>query len=481
MKSCFVISLFLLLSTSLSFALNIDVQSYVFHAEKSYLETYLRVDGSSIKYHKTDENTVARIEFLILIRQGEDILHADKFILMGATGDTLSDLLDIRRFYLTEGQYTFYLLAADMVDGSNKTELEQSISVPARGKNIMLSDVILLSVAKEDSIASPLVRNGVYMEPLNYSFTPESMEFLYFYCEVYNKDQVSSEEYYLQYSVSLITPESLEKKTIFTKYKKLKNLLTEPILLPVSLKEIASGEYEFNVAVVNKQRTVIAMSKSGFIRSNPTADLALAESVNTDFKYSFVHQLADSDLDYILKAHVPVAEQSQMAILGDVIKKGNPRSQRHYIYQYWQKTVKENHEAAFKQYMEVAKVVDKQFYSNVGYGFQSDRGYIFLKYGRPNNVLTIDNEPDAPPYEIWYFNYIPSTQQTNVRFLFWNPSLVHNDFQLLHSNCYRERNNPQWEVDLYRSVPNERIGNSTDARQVGDNFNRQARRYFNDY
>jgi GWxTD domain-containing protein len=465
----------------MSFALNIDVQSYVFKAEKSYLETYLRVDVSSIKYDNTDENAAARIEFLILIRRGEDVLHADKFILMGMAGDSLSDLLDIRRYYLSEGQYTLHLLAADMADGSNKTELEQTITVTSGENKILLSDVILLSVAKEDTISSPMVRNGIYMEPLNYSFTPESMEFMYFYCEVYNNEPIGSEEFYLQYSVSSTTSESLEKKTIFTKYKKLKNLRTEPILLPVSLKEIASGEYEFNVAVVDKQRNVVSMSKSGFIRSNPSADLALAESINTDFKYSYVHQIPDTELDYILKAHVPVAEQSQMAILGDVIKKANPRSQRHYIYQYWQKTVKENHEAAFRQYMEVAKVVDKQFYSNVGYGFQSDRGYIFLKYGRPNNVLTIDNEPDAPPYEIWYFNYIPSTQQTNVRFLFWNPSLVHNDFQLLHSNCYRERNNPQWEVDLYRSVPNERIGNSTDARQVGDNFNRQARRYFNDY
>jgi hypothetical protein len=85
------------------------------------------------------------------------------------------------------------------------------------------------------------------------------------------------------------------------------------------------------------------------------------------------------------------------------------------------------------------------------------------------------------PPEIWYYHSIPLTRQTNVRFLFYNPSLVHNDFRLLHSTCLGERMNPAWETELYKSVPNERIGNTIDATQVQENFNRNARRYFNEY
>jgi hypothetical protein len=41
--------------------------------------------------------------------------------------------------------------------------------------------------------------------------------------------------------------------------------------------------------------------------------------------------------------------------------------------------------------------------------------------------------------------------------------------------------NPAWETELYKSVPNERLGNTVDAKQVGENWNRNARRYFNEY
>lgn len=481
MKHLIYIIIFSIIVISDVYGLNLDVRSYVFYGEKSYIETYLRVDGNSVQFQDQSGVQTAQVEFLLMLKKGDDILYAEKFILHGSATDSLNDFMDVKRFLVPAGSFTLYVLAADKADINNKIELEQSIHVSEKKESIYLSDVCLLAAARQDSSTSSLVKNGIYMEPMSYAFAPEEMDFMYFYCEVYNGDLFTDQEYYLQYSLTETTSKNLQKKTVFTKYKKLKHLKSEPILMPLSLKEIVSGNYDFSVAVVNRKREVLFEKTTGFTRSNPTADLAYAESMGTDFERSFVHSLRDADLDYILKAHVPVAEQAQMATLDDVIKKGKPRSQRHYIHQYWQKNVKENHEGAFKQYMEVAKVVDKQFYSNVGYGFQTDRGYIFLKYGKPNNVLTIDNEPDAPPYEIWYYNYIPTTQQTNIRFLFWNPSLVHNDFRLLHSNCYSERNNPQWEVDLYRSVPMERIGNATDARQVGENFNRQARRYFNDY
>jgi hypothetical protein len=67
-----------------------------------------------------------------------------------------------------------------------------------------------------------------------------------------------------------------------------------------------------------------------------------------------------------------------------------------------------------------------------------------------------------------------------VRFLFYNPSLVTNDFQLLHSTCRGERFNPRWEVDLYSDDNLGQNNNYLDARTTEDNFNRNARRYFSD-
>ncbi|MBK9257780.1 MAG: GWxTD domain-containing protein [Saprospiraceae bacterium] len=482
MKKIIHTILFFSLSVQILFGLSLDVNSYVFNGDKSYLEVYLRLSGNSVTYVDDGLENKANVSFTLIIKNDELVVQYDKFTLSVSSLDSINDLLEIRRFYLSAGKYSLYILAEDTANPANKTELEQLINVDEFNTDWSLSDVQLLSVAREGKDGSPLIKHGIYMEPLGMSFADKSTDFLHFYCEIYSNVSVNAkEDFFLQYTLTEFIKESLTQKLIFSKFKKLKKDSIEPSLLPLSLKEIPSGDYTLTVAVINKERKVLAEKKVYFDRENPVADLALLENYNTDVQNSFVQKIPESELDFILKAHQPITEQKQMATLNEIIKKAQPRSQRQFIYQFWKKTAQDSPETSFQKYMEVARVVDKQFHSNVGYGFQSDRGYTFLKYGKPANVLTIDNEPDAPPYEIWYYNYIPTTQQTNVRFLFYNSSLVHNDFRLLHTNCYGERNNPAWETELYKSVPLERLGNAVDARQVGENWNRHARKYFNDY
>ena len=62
--------------------------------------------------------------------------------------------------------------------------------------------------------------------------------------------------------------------------------------------------------------------------------------------------------------------------------------------------------------MEVAKAVDRLYKSGFGYGFETDRGNIFMKYGKPNDIVTVENDPSAPPYEMWVYNDFPKTKQT---------------------------------------------------------------------
>jgi GWxTD domain-containing protein len=160
----------------------------------------------------------------------------------------------------------------------------------------------------------------------------------------------------------------------------------------------------------------------------------------------------------------------------------NENAMRLYLFSYW---IKENHnnpEAAYSEYMKVARQVDQSFANGFGRGFETDRGYIFLKYGAPNNTVFEENEPSAPPYEIWFYNQFPKTGQNNVKFLFYNPSLITNGHVLLHSTARGEANNPRWEIDLYRNAPNEIQGNDyIDGTQMQSNTGRHARQLFESF
>ena len=133
--------------------------------------------------------------------------------------------------------------------------------------------------------------------------------------------------------------------------------------------------------------------------------------------------------------------------------------------------------------MEVARAVDNQFNSGLGHGFESDRGFIFLKYGRPTNLISVSDEPDAAPYEIWFYDQFPFTNQSDVKFLFYNPSYADGQYQLLHSNARGEINDPGWQIKLYQNIdPRDIIGNDhLNASEVRDGNNRNAARYFNDF
>jgi hypothetical protein len=102
----------------------------------------------------------------------------------------------------------------------------------------------------------------------------------------------------------------------------------------------------------------------------------------------------------------------------------------------------------------------------------------------PSDVVTVETEQSAPPYEIWFYNQFPQTGQNNVKFLFYNPSLATNGYKLLHSNARGEVHNPQWEVELYRNAPQapgSASGNFIDQTHVQGGMGRNARRLYESF
>lgn len=465
--------------------LEMDVHHYTFFAEKSYAEVHLRIVNQSVSKVITDDQTTAGVECILIVYDKDSLaVFVDKFVLQGnLDAQNPKDLLTVKRFYIESGTYRIHLQAVDINDQTNSLELEQKMWVSGEGKSTPgLSDPVLLSrkMLTPPDTDQRLSRHGFAIEPLPFSYADTGQHVVYFMQEVYIPDPDANQTYFLNYTISEQYKDNLNAKVLISQYKKLENLSFQFVMIPLSLKELVSGEYHLSTYLLNKEKVKFSEKKANFFKSNPKADIIKLE-MESDDSATFSASIPEDELDYVLKAHVPVTSTIQLPTLQEIIKSTSVNRKRKFIGQFWLKKSPGSPEDSYKKYMEVARAVDKEYYSNVGYGFQTHRGYIFLKHGKPNSVLSIDNEPDAPPYEIWYYNKILSTNQTNVRFLFWNESLAHNDFWLLHSTCYGERNNPAWEAQLYRSVPNDKLDNTVDGTQVKAGWNRQARTYFNQF
>jgi GWxTD domain-containing protein len=479
MKNLIFISLFLV-STHLS-AINIELSSYNFYSNQPYTEIYLRMDGNSVTWKEEADTKSASVNILVIITSNNGNIEAyDKFTLTASVTDSISDFIEVKRFGLAAGEYLIKMEAEDILTPSNKIEIQQKLIVDKSQTPFFISDILPLSKIKKDSTSNPLVKNGYYMEPLSYHYSGSGQQQLDFYFEIY-KNLTASGDYFIQYSIMEGNTQNLNAKPILSKYKKIGSQEIQPEVLSLPVNGLKSGDYHLAINIINKDKNVLSSRTTDLTKSNPEADIAYLENYNQTPEHSFVQNIQADEMDFTLKAHLPITDQHQVSTLGELMKTNRIKSQRQFIYQLWKSKAPSNPAESFKGYMEVAAAVDKKFYTNVGYGFQSDRGHIFLKYGKPSNIITVDTEVDAPPYEIWYYNNMPQTRQTNVRFLFYNPTLAHNDFRLLHSTCLGEKVNPAWEVELYKSVPMERQGNTVDATQIGENWNRNARRYFNEY
>lgn len=481
MKRHFLSLVIILLSTfSTLSALDASVTYARFYPSTgAYVEVYLNI----IKSELTIGDGTNGVEVLITFTKDDNIEVFNKYILKvpRSKADDPADLIDLQRFGLKPGSYTLDVEMVDVNDASKTLKYSNTIDIADPAES-MMSDIQLAANVTVSKTEDKLSKNGYRIEPLLDNFMSRYQSVLPFYVEIYNADSKIKEDFMVQYSI--VTREDDKNKTpkvILEKYKRLKPEPIIPLILKLDLEQLKSGNYDLVVQIKNRDKVLIDTRSARIYRSNPNAAYMVTEENKGGIDESFVQLIKDEDLDYYLKSINPIVSADLRERLKNVEGSKDVTAKRIFLDKYWFDAYGASAAVAFEKYSEVAKVVDNSFNSGFGYGFETDRGYMYLKYGQPDDVVSVEDEPSAPPYEIWIYNNIPLFNQTNVKFLFYNPSLSTNGFILLHSTCRGERRNPAWEVELYRDATSEQGGVTVDTENVADNLNRNARRYFNDF
>lgn len=453
-----------------------------------YVEIHTIFYGSTLTENRIDSTTVeGAVEALYIFKKGEQIVHFDKLKINSPKGVVIPKFVDLQRYGLAAGDYLLEVTYTDVYNSENTAETKIAFTIaPATTETHAMSDVVLLNNAYRDTLNSPLAKHGVFMEPLPSHFYNKHAEHLYFYTEIYGNESIDSQlliRYYLEPDSNNLTIGQISEYPMQVVHKKKKTSPLIPLILPMDLKAVPSGVYNLVVEIRNLKRELYTKRKIRFERSNPFFLPEKDEFVEQGVDDQFVKNMGRDSLSYALHALVPRLVDVEVELINQMLRRRDSsalEAQRLYLLSYWSKFNPNNPEKPYSEYMEVANAIHNKYYSGFGYGFETDRGYIYLKYGQPNDVLQIYNEVGAPPYEIWAYNDFPATNQANVKFLFYNPSLATNDFKLLHSTAIGEVNNSRWEVELYRNAANEIDSSDPTGNTMMSNFNRQARQYFDD-
>ncbi len=448
--------------------------------DQPYVEVYLYIHGTSIEHMMTpDSMFYANVEIVTLFKQNDTISKIDKFLLNGPISEQKLSLYNIKRYGLANGSYDMEIIIRDINKEGNSSVFKTKVDINYEGAKLMQSDIQLLSSAKKDNSDNPAVKNGIYMEALPFNFYNKSLSNLIFYNELYNSDKAIGDDFLVRYFIEKVNGNG-SKETMLIANKKRKAEPINVLLLSMDISKLPSANYNLVVEVRNRDGALLSNKEIFFQRSNPYLDLENAQKA--PLEEEFVSSLNKEELKYSLRAIAPLVKDADVEILNYILaNKDSLAAQRRFLFTFWAIESPVDTKSTYDQFMQVARWVDQEFQSGFGYGFETDRGYIFLRYGKPHDIVRVDNDPSAPPYEIWVYENFPRTNQNRVKFIFYNPSLSPGDFRLLHSTALSELNNPQWEIELYRNAPNEIQGRDfIGGTEMMDNINRQARRLFED-
>jgi GWxTD domain-containing protein len=488
MKKTILFLAFTILASVALRALDANISYATFKSlSGNYIEVYLNVVGRTVEFVPLPETDKmqAILEVVILFKQGGDIVKYDKYRLNSPVADTPIDFVDMKRYGLENGDYTIEVSVEDVNKTGDARKYDSSFSMQYSDEKLEQSDIQLLASfrpADSSALGNPMVKNGYFYESLASNFFDKYTQRLIFYNEIYNADKAFGADFLVTYTIEQVkSGDKLEP--VYIGHRRCSAEAVCAFMQQVDISKIESGNYHLKVEVRDRNKELYSKKSIFFQRANPYLNASSEKiAATTILEDEFVAGLDEDDLRYALKAIAMQVDEYDGELLNTLIKEKNVKAMRLYLFSYWAKKNPTNPEYAYDSYMEVVRAVDEKFHSGFGYGFETDRGYIFMKYGAPSDAITVEDEPTAPPYEIWSYNQFPMTNQNNVKFLFYNPSLATNGYRLLHSTARGEINNPRWEVELYSSSPNDlEGGNFVDGGRIQDSLGRRARRLMNDF
>lgn len=451
--------------------------------EKPYVEINLEIAAKTILFKPVDSTHIqAGVEVLILILQGDKVVNYEKYILNSPVVQTPQSLLDVKRLSLANGDYDLEIRFQDLNTPDNKDVFKSPLKV-AVGAQLYLSELQLLRGFRKDESESPFTKNGYYLEPLPFNFYDRNAISLAFYAEMYHTASVvKSENYLVRYFIEREKGNDITELISVGSQRKRPTEI-DALLVQMDISKLESGNYSLTVELRNHVNELLSLRKLTFQRSNPFLQVKENELTPELMEQQFVQALDKEVLVYSLKAIMPlVGGADEAESLKNILKAEDLKEMRFFLFRFFARRDPNNPEIAYRRYIETANAVDKQFFSGFRRGFETDRGRTFLRYGRPDDLVHVEDDPDAPPYEIWVYYNFPKTNQKNVKFLFYNPSLAGEDYVILHSTARGEINNPRWERVLYSRNGEQYQGNNYhDATEMQRNVNRNARMYFEDF
>ncbi len=455
-----ILSIFTAFSTTI-FAIDASVKYATFKGieQDNYIELYFHIKGKSVNFARLEDSAEefyqAAVDLNINFLQDNKIIHTENYTIKSPQIKTATPsgiaLIDMLRLPLANGAYILEVSMTDRHEEANATTLKAAVNMAYSDDDIAISDVQLLADFEATEEENHYVKHGYLLRPFTFDLYPSFVKKLTFYTEIYGTDTQLEGKYLARYYVQKAGGEG-EPITGLMGFKKQEAAPVNVIMAQLDISTLPEGEYELVIEVRDAENELMRSKALKIRRSYPFADSDLKEYENIDIAGTFVEKLDKERVNMSVRALSPLLVKDETYLLNQMLRKKDDLKKRKMLCYYWTRINEIDPEEPYEEYMEIVDHVNKLFTTAMGRGYQTDRGRVYLEYGAPSEVLSEPSEPSAPPYEVWFYTRTLDNQ-SDVKFVFYNPSLANGDFELLHSTARGEITNPNWRRTLYSKMP----------------------------
>ncbi|MBS1615444.1 MAG: GWxTD domain-containing protein [Bacteroidetes bacterium] len=454
---------------------------FQFSSDSGHLDLYWEIFPQSLRYQKDSLGRLsARIRTQIRVSRDTGIVYQDFYYLQTQAFDpsreTAPRILEQTHIPIQDGHYRVELYLAEDGREDSRFYYKDTLSVVRRAPQY--SSLELLDTFFRSAVPSPFLKAGFQCLPMALNFYDEGRQNLHAYAELYRSDSLPASWFPL-YQLCYISRERNGRSTgVYVSDTIRRPQSKQAFRFNLSTASLPTGNYWLCLALRTASGQELAQASTFFqtINAHPTGgkgieilDSAEAKTVTDahllDLGKTFVAKFTMPQLRSILKMIRPAATGSEIAAINGFLERPDDLYMRYFIYNHFSLISPKDPDKAWEDFANEVREVNRQFGPGSTPGYETDRGIIWLRYGKPDEVIRVPNESGSLPYEIWRYNPNQKMHGAGL-FLFYSPGVMRSDFRLLTSTVMGELQNTNWRQMLYVGA------------QQGELLNERAEEYF---
>jgi len=417
----------------------IDITQFRVDTAQTAVEFAVALPKAKLPYDEiASELYRTQLELSVAAFQGEKLVQKNA-VKAGAVDSASTrengQLIVLIRLILPPEKYRAVLTLKSLGRKDFQLETERPLTVKAFGEaqpamsNICIGAQAFRSTMKK----SMFYKNGYEFVPNPSALFGTGFDTALFYAEFYNLNHLPKDGKFFQRSFLMRSGQMLAG----TERRFAREPTSETVVFieRVPIGKLASGGYEFHLQLVDTaMKPVLAQSKKFFI-FNPTVKVN-APAVTSDENFSWLTEEEAKDMRTQVNALMTTEEIKAY----DMLQTLSDRQQ--FFQRFW---AARGGASARREFMNKVAEADKLYASRVRRGYETDRGRVFLKHGKPTQVESVAGSQQSRPYEIW--TYLNSSNQIEAIFVFIDRGSFGN-YELVHSTAPGEPQNPNWRAFL---------------------------------